>query len=340
MRRAALAGVAAALIVAAPAPARERLERIGRFAQPVYVTSPPHTARTLAVVERYGRVRELRDGRVLRRPLVDLRARVLVADPDETVDQRGLLSLAFAPDYARSRRLYVMYVDRSGRLRVDEWRRHARAGRRVLDLGPAPNQHHGGQLQFGPDGRLYVSTGMGDVPSVSQDPAAPGGKILRLDPRARPPRPEVVALGLRNPWRFSFAAGGVLLIGDVGGDLYEEIDVLAPGTPRGANFGWPLLEGHQRLAPGDPPGYVAPAAVLAHSDGWCSVVGGYATRGRYVFGDVCSGRLWSARLAGARLGAPRRLRLTVPYLVSFGRDRARRLYAVSLNGEVLRVTRR
>ncbi len=182
-------------LLAAPAPAAAlRLERNGEFEEPVYLTSPPGARHMLAVVERYGLVRLVRRGRVLRRPLVELRRRVLVEDPRETVDQRGLLSLTFAPDYRRSRRLYVMYVNRGGRLRVDSVRRGR--VRRVLDLGEAPSQHHGGQLQFGHDGLLYVSTGMVDDPAVSQDPDQPGGKILRLDPLH--PRPEVYALGLRN----------------------------------------------------------------------------------------------------------------------------------------------
>ena len=304
------------------------------FDEPVYVASPPGQPRTLAVVERYGRVRLVRRGRVLRRPLLDLRRRVLIEDDRETIDQRGLLSIVFAPNYRRSGRLFVDYVDKDGRLRVDEWRRGSGRLRRVLDLGEATTQHHGGQLQFGPDGLLYVSTGMGDDPDTSQDPASPGGKILRLDPRERPARPEVVALGLRNPWRFSFAPGGLLLIGDVGGSRAEEVDMLRPGTGPPVNFGWPLAEGR---TPAGQPGLTGPAIVHTHSSGWCSLVGGYVLRGRYLYGDVCSGRLWSARLRDGRLSRPRRVGLTVPYLVSFGRDARGRVYAISLSGAVWRL---
>ena len=320
-----------ALLLAAPASAAAlRLERIGEFEEPVYLTSPPGARHTLAVVERYGLVRLVRRGRVLRRPLVDLRRRVLVEDPRETVDQRGLLSLAFAPDYRRSRRLYVMYVNRRGRLRVDAVRRGRI--RRVLDLGEAPSQHHGGQLQFGPDGLLYVSTGMGDDPAVSQDPDQPGGKILRLDPLR--PRPEVYALGLRNPWRFSFHRGTVL-IGDVGDREVEEIDVIPAGAPAGTNFGWPAYEGNERRAE-LVPDHTPPALTHRHPR-WCAITGGYVRRGRYLYGDLCSGRVWTARLAGDRLGRPRRTHLRVPYLVSFGRDSAGRVYAVSFFGAVYRL---
>ena len=235
--------VLAMLVVAAPAHAA-RFERIGRFAEPVYLTSLPHRPDRLVIVERYGRIRTLFHGR--RGMLADLRDRVLVTDPRETVDQRGLFSVAFPPDYARSHRFYVLYVDRTGRERVDELRPGGRGRRLVLDLGPARTQHHGGQLQFGPDGLLYVSTGMGDDPASSQDPARPGGKILRLDPRAGTP-PEVYALGLRNPWRFSFDRGA-LLIGDVGDRATEEVDVIPAGAPPGSNFGWPAYEGRARHA--------------------------------------------------------------------------------------------
>ena len=293
---------------------------IGHFDQPVYVTSPPQAKHTLIVVERYGRIREVVRGRVKRRPYADLRKRVLVADPNEEVDQRGLFSVAFPPDYRRSRRFYVDYVDRSGHQRIDELRRGSRRVRRVLDLGPVTTQHHGGQLQFGPDGLLYASTGTGD--------GSKPGTILRFDPRR--PQPEVYATGLRNPWRFSFHRG-TLLIGDVGDRTAEEIDVVPAGAAPGTDFGWPAVEGEGGPTP--------PAIVHRHDDGWCAITGGYVRRGRYLYGDLCSGRLWSARIAGARLDDPRPLGVTVPYLVSFGRDARGRVYAVSFAGRVYRLTR-
>jgi glucose/arabinose dehydrogenase len=327
------------LLGAGPASASDvRLERVGRFSEPVYVTSPPGAKRTLVVVERYGRIRLVVRGHVKRRLLADLRARVKIDDPNEEVDQRGLFSVAFPRDYRRSGRFYVQYVDRAGRERVDELRRGSRRTRRVLDLGPVGSQHHGGQLQFGPDGLLYVSTGM-DTP---RNP----GSLLRLDPRRRPARPEVYASGLRNPWRFSFdRAGGALLIGDVGDNTAEEVDVLAPGAPAGTNFGWPAFEGATRRAPGDPPGYRQPALALQHADRWCAITGGYVVRdrhvralaGRYVFADLCSGRLWSAALAGDTLRDARPLGVKVPYVVSFGQDARGRVYVVSFFGEVFRL---
>ena len=327
------------LLAAESAPVADvALERVGRFREPVYVTSPPGVKRTLVVVERYGRIRRVVRGRVARKPLADLRSRVLVASPDEEVDQRGLFSVAFPRDYRRSGRFYVDYVDRTGRQRIDELRRGSRRVRRVLDLGPATTQHHGGQLQFGPDGLLYASTGMGEGPG--------SGGLLRFDPRRRPARPERYATGLRNPWRFSFdRATGTLLIGDVGGDLAEEVDVLAPGAPAGADFGWPAFEGDLRHGPGDPAGLASPALVHRHADGWCAITGGSVVRdrrlpallGRYLYGDLCSGRLWSARLAGTRLEDARPLGVTANYPVSFGEDARGRVYVVSFNGSVLRL---
>jgi hypothetical protein len=318
-----------------------RLERVGRFSQPVYVTSPPGAKRTLVVVERYGRIRLVVRGRVQRRLLADLRSRVKIDDPNEEVDQRGLFSVAFPRDYRRSGRFYVQYVDRAGHERVDELRRGSRRVRRVLDLGRVGTQHHGGQLQFGPDGLLYVSTGM--------DTAVTPGSLLRLDPRRRPARPEVYATGLRNPWRFSFDRGtGALVIGDVGDHTAEEVDVLAPGAPAGADFGWPAFEGDARRAPGGPPGCVGPALVLRHADGWCAITGGSVVRdrhlrtlaGRYVFADLCSGRIWSAALTGSALTDARPLGVTAPYPVSFGEDARGRVYVVGFNGELFRLQAR
>jgi glucose/arabinose dehydrogenase len=315
------------------AAAAVRLVELGRFREPVYVTG---VGDRLVVVERRGRIRELRRGRA--RPFADLRSRVVVPGADETVDQRGLFSVAFPPDYRISGRYYADYVDRGGRLRVDELRRGRLAARRVLDLGPAALQHHGGQLQFGPDGLLYVSTGIGDDPSAS-------GTVLRLDPR-RGGAPEVYADGLRNPWRFSFDRGsGALVIGDVGEAVEEEVNVIPAGSPAGVHFGWPYLEG-VTVRDGTPPaGLTAPALVRPHGPSSCALIGGYVVRGRgprslggrYVYGDLCSGELRSARLAGPALVDDRPLGVRLFYLTSFGEDAAGRLYGVSFGGVVYRI---
>jgi glucose/arabinose dehydrogenase len=391
MRRLVLAAAFALLVLASAtaAGADVRLVPVGTFTEPVYVSAPFGDAQRLFVVERAGLVRLVRDGRVLRRPFADLRRHVLIRDPQVRVDQRGLFSIAFARDYRHSGLLYAMYAARDGHLRVDELRRSAsdsnrtdpRGRRPVIDLGPAGIQHHGGQLQVDRDGLLWISTGQEDDPASSQDLGSLNGKLLRIDPRrtrtspaqpyAIPPdnpyvaradaRPEIVASGLRNPWRFSLdARSGLALIGDVGEQAVEEVDALSLRDPlAGANFGWPLLEGRGRVAPttrDEPAGVatpapdtladaVAPLLVQRHDAGWCSLVGGVvvrdpalrALRGRYIYGDVCSGRLRSARITSVtRATDDRALTPHVPYLVSFGVDARRRLYAVSLSGTVWR----
>ncbi|HLM50455.1 MAG TPA: PQQ-dependent sugar dehydrogenase, partial [Solirubrobacteraceae bacterium] len=190
------------------------------------------------------------------------------------------------------------------------------------------------------------------------------GKLLRIDPRpdgataytvpadnpfvGRPgARPEIYAYGLRNPWRFSFdGAGGGLWIGDVGQDAVEEIDHLPPSRAAGANLGWRPFEGNRRNFPGESaPGHVRPVITHDRGDGFCSITGGLVVRdrrlrglyGRYVYGDLCRPEIHTARLRGSRAIARRRLSLRVPQLVSFGQDGAGRVYAVSLEGPVLRL---
>jgi glucose/arabinose dehydrogenase len=382
-RSAAAAAVCGAAVGAAPpvlaadgGDSAVRAAAVGRFAQPVAVAAPTGERHLVVVVERRGRIRLVRDGRVVRRPFADLTRQVVRPRGPETVDQRGLLSVAFAPDYARSGLLYTYFVDRRGHLRVDELRRDARdrgrvdprARRTVIDLGRVSLQHHGGQIQFGPDGMLWISTGQDDEPRSSRDLRSWHGKLLRIAPREgrdgsayRVPvsnpfvatpgaRPETFARGLRNPWRFSFdSRSGLLVIGDVGDARAEEVDALPVERAAGADFGWDTVEGRKRRRNGALEHYVAPAIVHQHSRSWCAVVGGLIVRdprlpglfGRYVYGDVCSGWVWSARLA--RSGAAsdvRRLPLRIPYLVSFGRDGIGRPYAVSLSGYVWRLEAR
>jgi glucose/arabinose dehydrogenase len=366
---------ASAFTAALPSPAQAlSLREVARFRQPVHVTAPRGAANELYVVERAGRIKVVRNGRKLRRAFLDIRGLVDLDLPQNQFrDQGGLASLAFAPDYRRSGRFYVFYTHRNGTLHVDEFRRArgsrlraSRSSRRTLLEVPRGRKRTdlGGHVEFGPDGYLYVGIGFVRDPESSQDLGALTGKILRVDPGAAAPgsaygipadnpfvgrpgaRPEIFAFGVRMPWRFSFdPAGGELIIADVGDVRFEEVDVLGAGGA-GANLGWPFFEGRRRHEPGGPSGLTFPVLERRHSPTVCAIVGGYvirkrgpsSLRGRYVYGDVCSGRVRSARLRTPRARGDRSENLTVAYLVSFGRDARGGLYAVSLLGSVYRVS--
>jgi glucose/arabinose dehydrogenase len=313
----------------------------------------------------------IRNGRRLRRAFLDIRHLVDLPFPDnEDRDQGGTLSMAFAPDYRRTGRFYVLYTNRDGQIHLDEFHRSRASadraspltGRTVLSLPRERRIDLGGDLVFGPDRMLYVGLGYVDDPGSAQDLGVLTGKLLRIDPRpdgARayriPPdnpfvfqrgaRPETFAYGLRNPWRFSFdAPTGALVIADVGEKQFEEIDVLRRGQAAGANLGWPLYEGRRRNAEGGAGGpLVFPVLTRAHGADTCAIVGGYVVRtrrprrlrGRYVYGDVCSGQVRSLSLS--RPASDRSEHVNVPFLDSFGRDARGRLYGIGINGPVYRI---
>jgi glucose/arabinose dehydrogenase len=347
---------------------------VGTFSSPIYVTAPPGDTHRLFVVERAGRIRVLRDGRKLKAPFLDISSNV------RTDSERGLLSMAFAPDYTRSGRFYVYFTDLNGDIHIQEFRRSAgnpnransASGRNLLTIGHREfGNHDGGQLQFGPDGRLYAGVGDGggggDPHGHGQSLGTDLAKLLRIDPRKpsggrpygvkgnpfvsrRGARPEIWAYGLRNPWRFSFdRRTGDLVIADVGQDTEEEVDFARRGTGRGANYGWNVFEGARRYSGGRAPGAVRPRLVHRHSAGYCSITGGYVVRdralgslyGRYVYGDLCKAGLRSVKL-GRRRGASgdRGVGVSVSQLVSFGEDARGRVYAVSLQGHVYRLAPR
>ena len=289
--------------------------------------------------------------------------------------EQGLLGLAF-PDKSSRGRFYVYYTDKDGRQRLVEYRRssadraRASSARTVFVHDDPEGNHNGGQLQFGPDGLLYVGTGDGGggddqhgSRGNAQSLSSPLGKILRINPKVskgfRSPagnpfvnrsgaRKEIYAYGLRNPWRFSFdRKTGDLAIGDVGQDAYEEIDFVRKGEGLGANFGWRPFEGNNRnFNDESAPGHVPPVIVQSHNEGWCSITGGYVVRdpklpeleGRYVYGDFCLGRIYGATLRSGGAGDVRPLGLPrVSNLSSFGEDASGRVYVVSLDGPVYRL---
>ena len=347
-----------------------RLVRIGTFDSPLYVTSPPGDTRRLFVVEQTGKVRVLVGGKRLRRPFIDLSNDIVSGG------EQGLLSIAFAPDYARSGRFYVDFTDRNGDTRVQEFQRstgdpnraNVSSRRQILFVHQPYSNHNGGLLLFGPDHLLYVGLGdggsEGDPQNQSQNLNSLLGKILRIDPRpgggyASPPsnpfvgrfgRDEIYAYGLRNPWRFSFdRRNGDLYIGDVGQNAWEEVDYAPRGCARGRDYGWSCFEGRHRYnASRSCPSPTAPVLEYSHAGGACSITGGVVVRdpglpslaGRYLYGDYCAGRIRSFRIRAGKATGDRAVGLDVPSLSSFGEDARGRVYATSLHGPVYRLSAR
>ena len=324
-------------------------------AAPLHVTAPRNERGKVYVVEQEGRIRVAVNGRLRSRPFLDIRRLV------RSGGEQGLLSVAFHPSYARNRRLFVNYTDRNGDTRVVEYRANrsgsqalTRTAKRWLAVDqPYPN-HNGGQLAFGPDGRLYVGMGDGgaggDPENRAQNMSTLLGKLVRIDVSRSRPSPQIAALGLRNPWRFTFdRATGDLWIGDVGQNAWEEIDYL-PRRRLGEliNYGWDAFEGRARFEPKDLTrgSVVQPIEVYGHNLG-CSVTGGFvyrgsavpSARGRYFYGDYCSGIVWSLRLSGSNATDVRREAFRIAGLSSFGEDARGELYATSLNGGVYRLVR-
>jgi glucose/arabinose dehydrogenase len=294
--------------------------------------------RRLYVVEQEGRIRILQ-GRRITGTLLDIRSRVVCCG------EQGLLSVAFHPRYARNGRYYVYYTAPANR--VVEYRGR-RALRTLLNVADPYSNHNGGQLVFGPDGRLYVGMGDagsgGDPENRAQNPDSPFGKLLAIDVDRRGARWQTVGLGLRNPWRFSFdRARGDLYIGDVGQNAWEEVDFTPRRSPGLENYGWDVYEGRARHEDKAPSGgrLVFPIAVYPLG-GHCAVVGGFVyrgravpgARGRYFYGDNCSGAVWSLRVVGARAREVRRERFTLEGLSSFGENNRGELFAVTLGGRL------
>jgi glucose/arabinose dehydrogenase len=341
-------------VVAAGSPVR--LDKIGTFTNPVYIAGAPEDSDRVFVVERPGQIKIVRNGKKNSRPFLDIRSRV------RCCGEQGLLSMAFAPDYPESRKFYVFFTERpSGDLRVFEYRAREddadradpSTARALVRVGHrSRSNHNGGQLQIGPDGMLYISTGdgggAGDPGRNGQNRRSRLGKILRIDPE-KGGTPEVYSYGLRNPFRFSFdRSTGDLTIGDVGQDAVEEINFARRGKGKGANFGWSVFEGTRRYRSGSAPGHRKPSIQHSHSAGWCSIIGGYVVRdrslsgvfGRYVYGDFCKGQLYYAQLKTGRATSVRPLGVSVGSLSSFGEDTEGRIYAASLSGSVYRLRAR
>ncbi len=347
-----------------------RLAHVGNFNSPDYVTSAPGVHKTLYVVQRGGRVVADRHGR--KHTFLDISKRTTMEG------ERGLLSMAFDPHFQKNHLVYTYSTNRDGNIEVDEFHASARRARRktrrtVIKIPhPGESNHNGGTLQFGPGGLLYFGTGDGgsggDPPENAQNKHVLLGKLIRINPHkhghkrysiprsnpfvGRPGRNEIYALGLRNPFRFSFDPKTKhILIGDVGQDHWEEVDYESPKRLRGANFGWDHFEGRHRLHyPGDNEAprpkhkYRPPIHEYSHKDGRCAIVGGYQIRepklkslnGRYVYADLCTNQIRSLVPHRTHASGDRSTGLAVPFPSGFGRAHGK-YYVISLDGPIYRL---
>jgi glucose/arabinose dehydrogenase len=338
---------------------------------PTSITHPPDGSDRLIVLERRGRVRVIEGGELLDEPFLDL-----VDQIESGMVEQGLLGLAFHPDYAGNGRLFVYYIGNDINSHISEFQvsdddpnlADPDSERVLLHIDQPHYSHNGGQIAFGPDGYLYIGLGDGEDPGdphgYSQDPGELLGAILRIDvddddpygiPRDNPfvddpdARGEVWAIGLRNPWRFSWdPETGDLYIADVGQHDIEEINVQRAGSAGGENYGWPIMEGDRCYGAEEceKDGLTMPVVTYdIRGTGECAIIGGYVYRGNlypemdgiYYSGDWCSGIIRGlAERNGEWLF---RDILRTEFMISaFGVDRDGTLYVASFNGnEIYRV---
>jgi glucose/arabinose dehydrogenase len=341
-----------------------KLERVvSGLREPLYLTHDG-TDR-IFIVEQAGRIRLFDKGVLQKEPFLDIASRVTSGG------ECGLLGLAFHPDFARNGYFYVNYTARRQKLttvisefRVDPGRLRVNPAteRVILTISqPYPN-HNGGQLCFGPDGMLYIGVGDGgsaaDPQNHAQNPASLLGKILRIDVNTRDGylvpadnpfvnrrgfRGEIWAWGLRNPWRFSFdRQTDICYCGDVGQNLWEEIDIIE----KGGNYGWRFREGSHKFRndPNPPPDLIDPIKEYHHDLG-LSVTGGYVYRGKaspslagwYIYADYSSGRIWGLKYENDRVIADELLLHGRTQPASFGEDAAGEVYLCDYGGTIYRI---
>jgi glucose/arabinose dehydrogenase len=346
-----------------------RLHGLARFDQPTFVAAPNGARKLAFVTERKGQIRMLQ-GKRKRGTFLDMRKWVGCCEVET-----GLLSVAFAPKYKKNRRFYVYFTNNHRNIEIDEFKRsklHPRRAKRgsrrkIIEIRQTgPVNHNGGTVAAGANGLLYIATGDGgnfqNPSSAPQKNSSLLGKLLRIDPRrtkkrryrvpksnpyvGKKGRNEIYARGLRNPFRISLDRKRIF-IADVGQDRREEVNVKRLPKAKGANFGWPIFEGTLRFRPGRIAHHDKPIHQYSHGGSRCSITGGVVVRdrrlkslrGRYIYGDYCSGEIRIFRPRKGHARKDRRLgvgRASGP--VAFGVDGRRRVYLVELNsGQVSRL---
>jgi glucose/arabinose dehydrogenase len=342
------------------------------FGRPLYVTGANDGTDRLFVVAQGGLIHVIVDGELLPDPFLNVTSLVSV-----DANERGLLGLAFHPNYAENGTFFINYTDAVGDTAIaryqvsadDPNRADPSSAQFVLRVSQPYSNHNGGHLAFGPDGYLYIGLGdggaAGDPEDRAQNPQSLLGKMLRIDvdaegvPYAIPADnpfeenpnylPEIWSTGLRNPWRYSFdRLTGDLFIGDVGQNEYEEVSFQPAASTGGENYGWRYREGTRAYSgeaiPADTT-VVDPFAEYSHGEGGCSVTGGYVYRGAllpelsgvYFFGDYCSGLVWTSIPDGTGGWQTQLAMETNLTISSFGEDDAGELYLVSHSGAVFRL---
>ncbi len=340
------------------------------FELPVYLANAGDGSGRIFVVEKAGRIKVIKDGKTLEDPFLDVVHKVRSKGSEQ-----GLFSAAFHPGYKENGRFFVNYTDLKGDTVVSEFkvspdpdRGDGNSERILLRIRQPASNHNGGQLQFGPDGYLYIGTGDGgsggDPWGNAQNLSVLLGKMLRIDVDAGNPygipadnpfkgksgaRPEIWAYGLRNPWRFSFDPGtGDMYIADVGQDEWEEVDYQPAGSKGGEDYGWNIFEGsyQYKLPKGhDTTGITFPVVEYGRGDG-CSVTGGYVYRGKkspglngtYFFSDYCSGKLWGLRKRPGASWEWAKFLDTGLNVSSFGEDESGEIYILDLDkGGIYRI---
>jgi len=364
------------------------------FDKPVYIVTNPSDAEQLYVIEQKGVVRLIEKGSVVKTPFLDIKDRV--HRPLFPGDEMGMLGLAFDPSFKENQFIYVHYNDKDdntiiSRFKVKGKLADKKSEKNILTLAQPYSNHNGGTIEFGPDGYLYIGLGdggsAGDPEKRAQDLTNLFGKILRIDINTDKPylvpkdnpftyyrkfKDEIWSYGLRNPWRFSFDyLTGDMIIGDVGQNLWEEINIeYAKDNKGGNNYGWNVMEGNH-CYPEDATcsneGYIMPAFEYPNNANYaktlfgikqpnmdgCSITGGYVYRGKnipklygkYIFGDYCTGKVWSIRIVegkGEELVDHTKDILSSMgkrefYLSSFGQDNDQELFLIDYNGTIYRL---